>query len=276
MNSSGPDFLGIGMERAGTSWVFAQLAAHPDIWVPPLKELHFFDVIDPQARYLKHRYRYHLPSRIKQKAAPFLRARYAHRPEFFKNSYLEYLQWDWRFFTGRFDVDWYKSLFDPCFTSGRVAGEITPAYSNLTPDTIGMILAMNPQMKFILIVRDPVERLWSGVVHYFRHVRGRDFADVTQTEILAYLDGSKAVLRSRSDEIVRVWRDEVGAARFFVQPYERIASDPVGLIGELYGFLGVDDRFLPPAFLWREKVNAYSGVHAEVPDYIRQYCQGRL
>ena len=58
-----PGFIGIGMERAGTSWLFTQLASHPDIWVPPLKEIHYFDVIDPQAKFLDHRYSYHLKSR---------------------------------------------------------------------------------------------------------------------------------------------------------------------------------------------------------------------
>jgi hypothetical protein len=271
MRSNGPDFLGIGMERAGTSWVFTQLAAHPQIWVPPIKELHFFDVIDPQARYLKHRYRYHLPSRIKQKVAPFMRAAYAHRPEFFKNSYAEYLRWDWRFFTGRFDLDWYASLFDPCFIKGRVAGEMTPAYGDVSPDTMRMMLSVNPQMKFILMMRDPVERLWSGVIHHFRHVQKRDFADVDRDEIMDYLRGSKAVMRSDSAAMIENWRSAVDEAQLFIQPYERIAVDPEGLIADLYGFLGVDADFRPPEVLWRGRVNAYSGADAGVPEYVRDY-----
>ena len=99
MSNHGPDFIGIGMERAGTSWLFTQISSHPDIWVPPLKELHFFDVIDPKAKYLTHRYSYHLKSRLKQKAAPFMST--AHRPEFSKNNYLTYLLWDLFYFTGK-------------------------------------------------------------------------------------------------------------------------------------------------------------------------------
>src|SRR5205085_9115453 len=41
----GPDFLCMGAQRAGTGWLYEQLRNHPDFWMPPLKELHYFDRI---------------------------------------------------------------------------------------------------------------------------------------------------------------------------------------------------------------------------------------
>jgi len=39
-----PDFLGIGAQKAGTSWLHANLQVHPRIFMPPeAKEVHFFD-----------------------------------------------------------------------------------------------------------------------------------------------------------------------------------------------------------------------------------------
>lgn len=38
-----PDFLGIGAQKAGTTWLHEQLRAHPGIHLPPRKELHYFD-----------------------------------------------------------------------------------------------------------------------------------------------------------------------------------------------------------------------------------------
>jgi hypothetical protein len=38
-----PDFLIVGAARCGTSWLAKNIAAHPDVFVPPCKELHFFD-----------------------------------------------------------------------------------------------------------------------------------------------------------------------------------------------------------------------------------------
>lgn len=38
-----PDFLGIGATRAGTTWLDRNLRAHPDLFLPGQKELHYFD-----------------------------------------------------------------------------------------------------------------------------------------------------------------------------------------------------------------------------------------
>lgn len=40
------DFVLPGAPRCGTSWLFEVLNAHPDLWVPPLKELDFFNYRD--------------------------------------------------------------------------------------------------------------------------------------------------------------------------------------------------------------------------------------
>ena len=38
-----PDFLCVGAQKAGTSWLYHQLNSHPDFWMPPIKELGYFD-----------------------------------------------------------------------------------------------------------------------------------------------------------------------------------------------------------------------------------------
>lgn len=267
-NKKGPDFIGIGMERAGTSWLFTQIASHPDIWVPPLKELHFFDVIDPQARYLKHRYSYHLKSRIKQKAAPFVDT--SRRPEFNKNSYLAYLLWDYYFFTGRFSTGWYRRLFDPVFTKGRVSGEITPAYSNLTKETIKKILDMNPDVKFILMVRNPTQRLWSGVIHHFSHVKKRDFETVSEEEMIEYLNHPVSGNRSDLELILDTWQSMVPPENLLIQSFELIANSPEKLIQSTYEFLGVDTGYMPPEDLYKRKINDYNKKFYMAPQSVME------
>lgn len=38
-----PDFLGIGAQKAGTSWLYENLQQHPEVYLPKPKELHYFD-----------------------------------------------------------------------------------------------------------------------------------------------------------------------------------------------------------------------------------------
>ena len=37
-----PDFIGIGAQKAGTTWLYHNLRNHPQIWIPR-KEVHYFD-----------------------------------------------------------------------------------------------------------------------------------------------------------------------------------------------------------------------------------------
>lgn len=39
-----PDFLGIGAQKAGTTWLAERLSSMPGVHLPPQKELHFFDL----------------------------------------------------------------------------------------------------------------------------------------------------------------------------------------------------------------------------------------
>ena len=45
-----PDFLIIGAEKAGTTWLHDVLRAHPDLFLPDTKELHFFNRFDSNGR----------------------------------------------------------------------------------------------------------------------------------------------------------------------------------------------------------------------------------
>jgi len=38
-----PDFLGIGAQKAGTTWLYGNLQQHPQLFLPEPKELHYFD-----------------------------------------------------------------------------------------------------------------------------------------------------------------------------------------------------------------------------------------
>ncbi|MCH2161205.1 MAG: sulfotransferase, partial [Phycisphaerales bacterium] len=38
-----PDFLGIGSQKSGTTWLHARLQEHPDVFLPEEKEQHYFD-----------------------------------------------------------------------------------------------------------------------------------------------------------------------------------------------------------------------------------------
>src|SRR5690606_19944895 len=53
-------------------------------------------------------------------------------------------------------------------------GEVTPSYSLLPPEGFSTILLAYPDARFVLILRDPVDRFWSGVRHVLWFDKGFD------------------------------------------------------------------------------------------------------
>ncbi len=42
--SNKPSFLGIGAQKAGTTWIHKRLEIHPELYLPPEKEIHYWDL----------------------------------------------------------------------------------------------------------------------------------------------------------------------------------------------------------------------------------------
>jgi hypothetical protein len=145
-NMRGPDFLVIGAQRAGTTWIHFMLLRHRSLWMPPVKELHYFD--RPEVR------RTVTDRRELRRAvlSPMFPPRPWHVP------YLFHLRSD----------DWYRRLFHRAQARGLITGEVTPAYATLDEDGLRRIRALNNEIKLVFVMRDPVERTWSAVNNAFK------------------------------------------------------------------------------------------------------------
>jgi hypothetical protein len=53
-----PNFLIVGAEKSGTTWLYDRLHRHPDVFMPEVKEIHFFNHLNsnrtPRRNYEKH------------------------------------------------------------------------------------------------------------------------------------------------------------------------------------------------------------------------------
>src|SRR5205085_831376 len=117
----GPDFLCMGAQKAGTGWLYEQLRNHPDFWMPPMKELHYFDRIagnSPAERSLPLARKEQDRLRIARERADDQRDE-----EFLKQ--FERLSGNLSL-----DVEGYAALFDP--KRDLISGDITPGYSTVT------------------------------------------------------------------------------------------------------------------------------------------------
>ncbi len=149
--------FGVGAATSGTSWLHNYLAGHPECHVSSIKELHFFDTIDAGNRdwYLNDlsRKAEALEARITgdDRAAPAWQiVRLAEL-----RLYARVLE--------KGDADGYLAFLLEGRTDERVVGDITPGYSLLSEETLSRMASLHADVRFVYIMRDPVERLWSHV-----------------------------------------------------------------------------------------------------------------
>ncbi|MEL7359817.1 MAG: sulfotransferase [Cyanobacteria bacterium J06560_6] len=153
------DFIGIGAQKSGTSWLWSLLRAHPAIWMPPKKELHYFDrslKYSSSAKYLasEHFFRRMVSQQphnqaFRKKFASSLLQAYEARN-------WSTLQWTLRYYCRTYNDRWYVSLFKE--GKGLVKGEITPSYSLLDTEDVQHIKQLFPNLKIILLLRNPIDR----------------------------------------------------------------------------------------------------------------------
>src|SRR3954471_8486885 len=125
---SGPDFLCIGAQKAGTGWLYEQLRSHPDFWMPPLKEIHYFDRLGQNR-----------PGRNEKAGDRIKTARIKVRDRRDKDFLATMEQAIAR---TEIDFDLYARLFDP--KGQLISGDITPGYSTLPDQLVRQIVEHFP------------------------------------------------------------------------------------------------------------------------------------
>ncbi len=238
----GPDFLYIGCQKAGSRWLYDQLSAHRQFWMPPIKELHYFDgyewgrVVRGGLAYEAQQAR-QAPARKNSPLSGLLRGSDRQARQTAEASFMEQV---WAGDGGKLDLDWYASLFR--WKGDRLSGDVTPDYATLSPRMISLITSRFPDLRCILFVRDPVARAWSHACMVRR--RAGSAAPITWSEIKSFLTKEKVAALSSPSRTLARWRDHVPAERIFIGFFDQLFAEPEILCTDVLRFLGASSS--PP------------------------------
>jgi hypothetical protein len=227
---AGPDFFCIGAQKGGTRWLYDQLQLHPDFWMPPVKELHYFDRRAPAAASvnLLHRAEENLRRTNRRQAKLALRP-LDQRDVDFLAAYVKMRWW-------LTDLEAYARLFS--LKGGLLSGDITPDYSTLSDRTIAKLMSRFPKAKVIFIARDPVERAWSQLSMHMR--RGTVAHEVDPEAVMRQVRKRFVAARSFPTEIVARWRRHVRDDRLGIWLFDDLIQDAGTLRQNILTFLGAD------------------------------------
>lgn len=262
------NFLGVGVQKSASSWLWSVLKKHPDIWMPPRKELHYFDrsIKYPSPSFLASS---KLSERLNscQDHNVLFRNKLENELKFnSQKKNIESILWYNKYFLSDYDDEWYNSLFEQGV--GRVSGEITPAYSILDKDDIYKIKNIYPKLKIILILRNPVDRAWSQARFYMtRNKIGR--TDIQS--VLRFLDDPLQESRGDYLKIIENWRHAFPKEQIHISFYDEIEEDSEIFIKKIYDFLGVDSTKIPNEEFLIKKIN--QSLSLEMPSVIKKHLE---
>jgi len=262
------DFMGIGVQNSATSWLSKNLRNHPECWLPPRKELHYFDrsLQYPSPSFLATD---DFQERLKSNEEHNIKFRKKMHNIFDNikiNGSMSTLNWFKCYLYGTPSAAWYRSLF--LEGEGKIKGEITPAYSILTKQDIMHIKTLFPQIKIILLLRDPIERAWSQI-RFFMKV-GRLRQDSSIEEIKALIESPIQVTRGDYLDILQRWQSVFPSSQIFIGYYDEIQESPQKFLYKVFDFLGLDTTKSTYKSI-DEQINV--SISKEIPPEIKSYLK---
>ncbi|MBT40168.1 MAG: sulfotransferase [Deltaproteobacteria bacterium] len=206
------DFILIGAQKAGTTTLDSWMAQHPEIYLPPQKELNFFA--------------------------------------------LEGKKPDWPGPGDDVAVDGsvgnradYESIFESA-GDAKVNGEssVLYLYSERAPVAIHREF---PEARFIVSLRNPIDRAYSAFGHLRRDGREpeADFSKALELEELRISKGWEPLWHYRAmgfygRQLVH-WLSYFDRSQFFIVHNSQLRRNPDTAIREIFRFIGVDSVFRP-------------------------------
>jgi hypothetical protein len=220
-----PSFLVIGAQKAGTTALYHYLDQHPEVYMSPEKEPHFFAF---EGRELDYRG----PRDV----------------EVLRHMVVT-------------DLEEYRRLFAGA-GEARAVGEASAMYLYL-PGTAGRIKHHVPEVRLVAVLRDPAERAYSAFTHMIRDGREplADFAAALEAEDRRVEENWGPIWHYRRmgyyhEQLSRYYElFEEDQIRVYL--YEDLRERPEAVLADIFHFLEVDDAFVADT---SERYNV-SGTH---------------
>lgn len=226
-----PDFLCIGTEKAGTTWLWNCMKSHPNIGVPATKELRMFNEM---RTFDQNHFRAAQTFFENPRGVPL-------RPDF-----LERVATELRLLYG--GIPAYLRIFGQL--SEPIVGELTPQYCIQSPEQLQKMHAVAPDARIVYMLRDPVERLISGARMVLKSSKNPPddkhlIKEAMHPTQLRFCNGHIHI-----NKFAKVF----GEDRVSVFFYDDISRRPAELLQDISDFVGAKRAAVDPKVL-AEKVN---------------------
>ena len=197
-----PDFLCVGAQKCGTSWLQMQFEQHPEFWVPPSKEIHYFDRMHRErplkrSHFIMRRTLEKRKRRLEITSSRVDKSRISGKIHWLESAIN----------SNKSGIEWYESLF-PESRPNLVRGDITPAYGIISKKDFEFIYKRYPDVKIIFLMRNPAGRFWASTKRRVLKKAKRPELLEDQEYLRNLAEHPRRDMRSRYDYTIRIL-DEV-------------------------------------------------------------------
>jgi len=249
-------FICIGAQKSGTTWLYSVLKEHSEIYLPPIKEVNFFYEVyvgandNLKKRFLGNhwmnlRWRRILKTKLlninlaQEEREWYLKYLFT-KPNFEKNGFL-----------------FYQSLFEN--KEMKTSGDLTPNYSVLPLRIIKQIKNNLPDVKILLILRDPIQRDWSALKMDLAERKNRLLSDIKENEIEKYLSNTNE--RSKYTKIINNW-GSVYKDNLKIFFYDELKLNPHDFFKKICDFLEIS--YIGDIKTLEKKI--FTGIKKQIPE----------
>lgn len=255
------DFLCIGVQKAGTTWLDRMLRSHRVVWMPVVKELHYYDeMFLPFVRSWSGQHR------LKNGADVIRWQEESGRPDPRIIREAKHIARE------TVDAQWYRDLFDMA-PAGMLKGEITPEYSLLPLDGIELVRSDNPRAHYFIMLREPVSRDLSHIRMILANEGFQSDAPTATYEhrFETYLNWLAHEKRGEYLPLLERWQSLIAPDRFHVLFFEQIRSSPEQLLRTVCDTLGIPTEGVSADM---HKV-VHEGKSFDIPDWVVETLRAR-
>lgn len=258
-----PELVCIGAQKAATSWFHRVCQARSDIWVPPFKEIHFFDYkfCPENRRWIEAG----LVRGVERAAARHRKNARTRRDAPPDAAYLAYL--DSLLEPPAFNGTWYKRIFSRAPNRLRCL-DVTPEYCTLPEEGVDFVAQFLRDSRFIYILRDPADR---AVSQLRMNLTRRKIVPRTRDEWLRHAEDPVIANRGDYETYVPRWKARFSDLNLLFLAYGDIRDRPQEVMRQVEAFAGLD-REDP----WGLDNVFHKGGELKVPDYVRDFFGDRF
>ena len=179
------------------------------------------------------------------------------------------------------DLGWYAAHFAPSNGSEPkpVRGEISPRYARLKAWQVNRIAELLPDLRIILTVRHPIERVWSQTLYDFGRLQGRDIGKIGSAGFLRQLERARTRFSSDYLRIIKIWTKAFGQKALHVSLFDQLREDPDTYVNGILRHIGASTPWRVPAEFTQRKVWSTTSLvnqTRDIPELVQWYIADQL